>query len=48
MKSPFKQNATKIEPSENCDDDTGMFFPVTKKIFYGPYGTYDLGCKFPN
>jgi hypothetical protein len=20
-------NATKIEPSENCDDDTGVFFP---------------------
>jgi hypothetical protein len=28
MKSPFGLNATKIEPSENCDDDTGMFFPV--------------------
>jgi len=28
MKSPFGLNATKIEPSENCDDDTGMFFPT--------------------
>jgi hypothetical protein len=28
IRSPFRLNATKIEPSENCDDDTGMFFPI--------------------
>ena len=33
MKSPFGLKAKKFVPSENCDDDTGMFFLRFKPRF---------------